>query len=114
MFLKTLLISSLTFAATPDDFLWKKRVIVVNDSSLVQKQLKVFKSDMKGYEERKLEILHFPLLLKDKTICCSLLGLDGGVKATSKEVFTKKFIFELIDSMPMRQAELKANPEKRN
>ncbi len=116
MFLKILFFASTLFAASPGDFLWKNRVIVVEEASLIKKQLEAFKEDKKGYEERKLIILHFPMFHKNKDICCALLGLDGGVKATSKAPFSKKVIFDLIDSMPMRQAELrkKANPEKKN
>ena len=106
------------FAATPENFLWKKRLIVVKEAKLVAKQSEVFKKDKKGYKERKLEILHFPLPIfqKDKTLCCALVGLDGEVKATSKELFNKDFVFSVIDSMPMRQSELKnkPSPEKKN
>ena len=55
-------------------------------------------------------------LKKSKDVCCALLGLDGEIKATSKEPFYKDFVYSVIDSMPMRQSELKnkPNPEKKN
>jgi hypothetical protein len=115
MFLKAFLITNL-LAAAPQDFLWKNRVILVKDASTLEKQLEVFKDHRKGFEERKLVVLQYPMALKEKGVCCTLLGLDGEIKAKSSNIFPKKFIFELIDSMPMRQAELKrnSNPEKKN
>jgi hypothetical protein len=38
---------------------------------------------------------------------CQLIGLDGGVKASSKDAFTMKELEDLINSMPMRKAELR-------
>lgn len=118
MFLKIIFLVSLIIAANPKDFLWKKRLIVVKDKALKAKQLEAFKKEKKGFEERKLEVIHhsLPAFQKDKALCCALVGLDGQVKATSKEPFNKDFVFSVIDSMPMRQSELKAKPgpEKKN
>ena len=38
-----------------------------------------------------------------------LIGLDGGVKLRRNEPVSPQFFFDLIDSMPMRQAEMRAN-----
>ena len=43
MFLSFFFSLRLLAAATPDDFKWKKRLIVVSDSELVLKQYEVFK-----------------------------------------------------------------------
>lgn len=38
-----------------------------------------------------------------------LIGLDGTVKLKKEGMLTTKTLFELIDSMPMRQAEMRKN-----
>lgn len=42
-----------------------------------------------------------------------LIGKDGGEKLRSEELIPPEKIFELIDSMPMRQAEMKRKTKKR-
>lgn len=40
-----------------------------------------------------------------------LVGLDGGVKLRTDEFVSRKYLYALIDGMPMRQAEMR---EKKN
>ncbi len=93
-------------ASTPQDFLWKNRLIVVEESKDIERQMKVFKDSIKGFNERKLIVLHYPKVLLARKKDFALLGLDGTIKAQSNKPFTEKFLFKLIDSMPMRQSEI--------
>lgn len=43
----------------------------------------------------------------DENFKVTLVGLDGGIKMETTKLFPKEELFELIDSMPMRRAELK-------
>lgn len=111
----------------PKDFQWKKRILILN----------TYKIDSQWFddtlaaevENRKLIIFHFMdgklintnfpkeidsfkffEILKDKAESKSawaLIGLDGGVKNSGCEMPLPKEIFKLIDSMPMRQSEIK-------
>ena len=36
-----------------------------------------------------------------------LIGLDGGIKLRQNELLSTRKLFELIDGMPMRQAEIR-------
>ena len=36
-----------------------------------------------------------------------LIGLDGGIKLRQQELLTAKELFRIIDSMPMRKAEMR-------
>ncbi len=60
---------------------------------------------------KKQKILSLVLSLglkEDSSISgCQLIGLDGGVKANSKHAFSMKDLEDLINSMPMRKAELR-------
>lgn len=47
-----------------------------------------------------------------KTFFFVLLGKDGGMKLLSDEVVEMEQLFGLIDSMPMRRAEMKEKSEK--
>jgi hypothetical protein len=114
-----------------NDFLWKNRVIIINESyqnfdtaDLQQNSFFKYKEEL---DERKLVILkfdgkrmsqvyphinkHFTDLARDFKIgqddSILLIGLDGGVKLRRKDFISPKSIFDLIDSMPMRQSEMR-------
>lgn len=121
-----------TYAQSLKDYQWKNRLLFVlnpnGNSPFSHPQLKAFEDHTAAIEERQLLImvLHHGKLtdihgnelkqdpgelpFKDfKGVV--LIGKDGGVKL--KEPFTvdPELIFNLIDSMPMRRAEIK-NSEK--
>lgn len=106
------LLIALVFGASPENFLWKKRVIIVEDKKQIAKQLSIFKGSMSGFKERKLTIIHYPKNIYKRDKDYALLGLDGRVKAQSDTPFEKDFLFQLIDSMPMRQSEI--NSQNKN
>jgi len=95
-------------------------------------QLKFLSSDLEGQTERDMEILN-PIILMDQKrekigveipenpypfrlpiinirnpFCLILIGKDGHEKLRSYEPVSLKKIFQLIDQMPMRQEEMKA------
>lgn len=70
-------------------------IILVNTLSDQQKYLKKF-----GVREGEFRVI--------------LTGKDGGVKLSSRQAVTVRQIFESIDSMPMRQYEMRQKKEKRH
>ncbi len=110
------------------DYRWKNRILLLceKDKALVQseKQVRAFEAFPKELEERKLVILIYRngiLMDKDFKILKNnvyslenkgfqkvlLIGLDGGVKWEGELPVKPDKIFEIIDSMPMRRAEMK-------
>jgi hypothetical protein len=107
---------------------WKDRLLVIYTSDYgnakVQKQLELLEMAGEDLKERKVKVyvvsedsyrFNFTKkgepLKKGKQIGKSfeivLIGLDGGEKFRSSEVQPVKTFNDLIDSMPMRQNELK-------
>lgn len=120
----------------PADYKWQNRAIVVftdsENSDKFKAQKKELMAGMKGFEDRKLVLLHSTpekfrkslpvdsewmqdagiydeMLDKEADFEVILIGLDGGVKLRQREILESKHLFSLIDSMPMRQAELRKN-----
>ena len=116
------------------EYQWKNRLIVVftelENSQDYQKQMEVINEDQKGLSDRKLKVIHaipgkhqtvFPdssawqnsNLYQEKESKTDfeviLIGLDGGVKLRQSKPVETKQLFGLIDSMPMRQAEMRRN-----
>lgn len=117
--------------------MWKERVLLVfspaaNDPRLAQ-QRTAMAADARGVAERKLVIYEivgadaattggqslgaeaaadfrarYQAPVADFEVV--LIGLDGFVKKRSVEVVSNDQLFELIDAMPMRQAELGTTP----
>ncbi len=120
-------------AQSLSEYQWENRLVIIftesKDSKKLQQQLKELESDIKGLKDRKLIIIHSlpqkhkPVLPKETRWQDSnlyqnrkgsednfeviLIGLDGGVKLRQTEILETEKLFGLIDSMPMRQAELK-------
>lgn len=113
-------------AKSLQDFQWERRILVLFDCQ----QLGEMKSNLeKDIKERRLLVVRFEgekmleisedveinkesfLALKQASSRSSqwyLLGLDGGVKATGNSLdFDWGRIFRKIDSMPMRQSEIR-------
>lgn len=120
-----------SFAETPlwekmERLTWKSRVIVVYTleagSKDFQKQKQILAEKTKGVKERDLVVIECvgkSLSSEDKNYIARhfnhdltkfgvwLVGKDGGTKLSEdKPVTTEKF-FSLIDTMPMRQSEMK-------
>jgi hypothetical protein len=119
------------------DYQWKNRIILVFGSSSlpeVENQLHEFRSDPMGIMERDLLIMHItenkvrsimdvnsiPLLadhvraqfgIQPGTYRCLLIGKDGGVKLDKSTLISNKYLFSVIDSMPMRRREMQRKKE---
>ncbi len=132
--LAVLLTSTTTMAQNIDSFKWKNRIVLLKDSHFnsvkLQEQLKALQSNLEKLHDR--DILIFVLTdeavfdtLKSKTKLQPLLiieefglkdfqgliliGKDGGLKLKDSFVVSPSTICNLIDSMPMRRAELKSS-----
>ncbi|AWX45384.1 hypothetical protein HME9304_02398 [Flagellimonas maritima] len=114
-FLMTYTISSQDLAT----FKWQKRLVVLVSSNWesepVQEQLNLFDLNKKEIEERELLLIKLSPLSKelknygiDKSFKGVLLiGKDGELKSRYNMVVQPSTLFELVDNMPMRQAEIR-------
>ena len=115
-----------------DNLLWKNRIVLIiaEEDSFIKKQLEEIGDFEDEFQERKLMIIEVekeririlsqsnPSWIAEKEIFENyfhhdeqskvlLVGLDGGVKFRQNRVVSRKEIFDLIDTMPMRKLELK-------
>lgn len=115
------------------NYRWENRILLIicerADDPYVAKQLTAFREGSKDMLERKLEIIlstkdnvyiglnldktkiELPQYATYKSTSLPfemiLIGLDGGIKMQYTEYTSLKEIFSLIDSMPMRKAEMR-------
>ena len=117
---------------------WKERVLIVTASSPTnvgyKRQNQLLEKGKKGMKERDLviyrlysdhwlgpsgEILTFEeaaaiqaaYQIENDTFSVVLIGKDGGVKLRSEDLVSTRELFQLIDSMPMRQQEMQKEKE---
>ena len=116
------------------EYQWENRLIIVftesDTSEEFQNQIEILDEDQNGLKDRKLKVLH-AVPGKHQTVLPNksgwqdsnlyekkesktdfeviLIGLDGGVKLRQTKPVETKQLFGLIDSMPMRQAEMRRN-----
>ncbi|WP_186300100.1 DUF4174 domain-containing protein [Algoriphagus algorifonticola] len=109
-----------------DDFRWEKRIVVVFDSSGFDQTW--IKNHQKELEERKLLLVHVSEgkilwknleeeLAEKSFVKLSqnlkseenwlLIGLDGGIKNQGAGAVPMESLMRQIDSMPMRQSEIR-------
>ncbi|MDX2175365.1 MAG: DUF4174 domain-containing protein [Candidatus Sumerlaeia bacterium] len=103
-----------------DQFLWKNRLVVLfaedtKDPEYLR-QLTLLNLERDGLEERQTLIvpvqgsgagLRGRFGLEPGGFQLALVGKDGGVKLRASDPVDPSVVFDLIDSMPMRQAELR-------
>ena len=93
------------FSHSEEAFAERKLVVYL----IMEKEYKMInyptqKTIEKGQVEREL----FTSILKESIpFNIVLIGLDGGIKLRTSELLKKEELFNTIDSMPMRRAELK-------
>ena len=109
-----------------EKFKWNNRIVLVEDaeyeSEEVIEQIKLLKQAERAMYERKVivvqsggdayRIAHKKSFRKDDDVKPTefrvvLIGLDGGVKFESNEIVEPQVLIDLIDSMPMRRAEMR-------
>ncbi len=102
---------------------WKNRVILLfasgQSDALLQKQQKIFREDSAGMDDRDLIVKVITpdspeewKVLSQKLdaggpFSFLLIGKDGGVKKRSDQPVSLESLYSLIDSMPMRQSEMR-------
>ncbi|KQM32260.1 hypothetical protein ASF03_12290 [Rhizobium sp. Leaf68] len=125
------LVSSQVFAMNSlSDLTWKKRVIIVfadADDQRLERQVKILTDQRAELEERDLVVISLindeastafgnvakpdAAALRDEagvkkgSFQVILVGKDGGIKLRSDTVVPDVELFDVIDRMPMRQAE---------
>ena len=121
-----ILIPTKSNAQSLSDYKWKNRIILLMDSEseTLKEQLALLKDRQNELRERDLLIFRYakgklldidgnatPLDVKSVPYKdydgLLLLGKDGDVKLKKEFIVPPEEIFELIDSMPMRRAEMK-------
>ncbi len=108
-----------------DDYRWKNRLLLVffdtpEGEKAYQAQRQHFEQQQAQLSERDLLILDDPSVVNDHSerfnitdiedgFTMILIGKDGGQKATYEGLTPPSRIFERIDQMPMRRAEMRKN-----
>ena len=115
---------------------WKDRLILIiasKNNQKFQQQHKELQKEREGLKERKLVIYQilpekYKTGFKEKNwkkyaelfeayngkksdFRVLLIGLDGGKKLDQTKMLSVKKLFNIIDSMPMRQAEIQKNKQ---
>ncbi len=97
--------------------LWVLLWPLVSDDGRVAEQARLLAADRAGAAERDLVVVE-PVALDQADLrrrygvapgrfAALLIGRDGGVKLRSGEPMSTRTLFEAIDAMPMRQAEMR-------
>lgn len=121
-----------------DKHKWKERVLIVTASSPsnvgYKRQDQLLTKGKKGMKDRGLviyrlyadhwlgpkntmlteeeaQIIYDRYNINSDTFSVILLGKDGGVKMNKNDIVSTRELFQLIDSMPMRQQEMKKSKE---
>ena len=114
----TIMISKEIQGIELNQYLWKNRIILTFADDQDHPDLIRLKAEMKENECEILnrDLLHFHfsndgktgnhITTNDQSFRILLIGKDGGIKYESKRSVSLIQLFELIDSMPMRQNEL--------
>jgi hypothetical protein len=113
------LLTSVSVAGSiPDAHHWTNRLIIVADrndeGNLIARVRQFVSNNQCAFDDRRLLLIAFgrnaeaylaaPDFVRQKDGIW-LVGYDGGVKAHAKTADALAEMFELIDQMPMRQAE---------
>ena len=115
-----LLFSFACFAQNIQEYRWKNRLIVLvsnaSNSAELNQQRQIFELKQSQLEERDIILLN----RKPKSSELSrfsldgnfqgvlLIGKDGGIKLKKPFIVKPQTIFDLVDSMPMRRAEMRS------
>ena len=134
LIITSLINSTLIWTQDLEPYKWEKRILLLKDthfeSDVLQVQLTQLQSSPKKLQNRDLVIfiitdetvydisrintkLHSFQIVKKYGLAdfrgLLLIGKDGGIKLKESFVVNPESIFNLIDGMPMRQAEMKSS-----
>lgn len=118
------------------DFRWKNRIVLIisaqPDLKEAERQMAEFRKVPDQLAERKVKVFlvcpskytqpvgyeqdsiiawgsaqwYDRMVTRDEDFEVLLIGLDGGVKWRQSELMSNEFLFQKIDSMPMRRTEI--------
>ncbi len=123
-------VSILAKAQNLSTYEWNHRLVLLltadSNQAKFQEQLALFNKDKDGLVERKLKIISatpnqsrsgseaweknaelYQKYHRKGDFEFILIGLDGGVKLRRTDVMSLKALYRIIDSMPMRAAEMR-------
>ena len=107
------------FSQDLSNYRWEKRLVILVspdlDSHLIREQLLLLEKEATELEERDMLILKIPpnsealdkFKLRESFEGVLLIGKDGGLKSRYDLLVKPKTLFDLVDSMPMRRAEMR-------
>lgn len=115
-----------------EKYQWSNRLLLIysedDSGNMIKEQLNHLLENKEGLKERKLILFQlnqtkyrqvFPKTTDWKTrgdankidseneFAVYLIGLDGGIKLKQEKILILEKLFQTIDSMPMRQAEMR-------
>ncbi len=122
--------SALVKAQDLSTYQWNHRLVLVltadSNQAKFQEQLAIFDKDKDGLVERKLKIISatpnqsrsdsqawgkndelYQKYHRKGDFEFILIGLDGGVKLRKSDIVSLNALYRIIDSMPMRAAEMR-------
>lgn len=110
-----------TTSVTSDKYDRQMREFDVYESGLAERKIVLYEVTEKQFRQTDFkstsnrsdwnnidQIDYFPKN-KKQTFQVTLIGLDGGIKLQQTDILTQKELYNIIDSMPMRAAELSNN-----
>ncbi|MBT8237722.1 MAG: DUF4174 domain-containing protein [Croceitalea sp.] len=99
---------------------WKNRVIILfsnTNSKLMNQQFRLLNEQVASLQDRDIVVLtpnsvdqlshKKNIKLEEDFVGLILIGKDGGIKLKKSFVVEPEVIFNLVDSMPMRRAEIR-------
>lgn len=135
--LALLTLSTSSMLAQFEQHRWEHRLILIfadnTSQDIYQQQWSDLQADSTGLADRDILIYTlFPqgsppkldesLLIaiqkkynpEKRPFLCILIGKDGSIKSSKTTIYHRQEIFRLIDSMPMRQAEMRRKRRRKN
>ena len=97
-----------------EQYRWKNRLIITFSKEDLERQNLKLKGFNSEFQDRDLKLISLSPKSKSTAIKKRflLIGKDGTIKLQSNQPFKPSTIFELIDSMPMRQQEMRKKSGK--
>jgi hypothetical protein len=101
----------LLYAPQPNDtaYLQQKRWLSDNKSNLLERDLVIIDCVANQLSDQDTRYLAAHFSYKPNQFGLWLIGKDGGTKLSTQQATPPQQIFDLIDTMPMRRAEMRPN-----
>ena len=103
-----ILLPFVTMASEREEYLWKKRVLMIAAPSLTDPLYRTQAAELiaawEGLAERDFAVR---TRMNSSAFSVVLIGKDGGEKLRRATPLSPKELFAIVDAMPMRQAEMR-------